>query len=697
MGYIIGVDTGGTFTDIVVLGEKGEVISSKASSTPKEFSLGVMNAVESAAKVLGISTSELLSRTSIFGHGTTVATNALITHNGSVTAHLTTKGFEDTMLIGRIHQKVAGLSEAEIMDAARLDKAEPLSPRNLIRGITERIDYKGAVVVPLNVEDTRKTIKNLVEEAGVKAIAVTLLWSFMNPTHEQEIKKLIKEMYPSIYVTISSDVAQKIKEYERMATTELNAYLGITTSNYLSALDDKLKKNGLKNPYMVMQIMGGFMSCKDAAESPILTLGSGPVGGAVGTEVLAKLLKYPNVISTDMGGTSFDVGLLVRGKTQFTNSSIFEKYTTLVPAVDLVSIGAGGGSIAWIEKETGLLKVGPRSAGADPAPVCYDRGGTEPAVTDANIVLNRYSTTSFLGGKMRINKPKAVAALKEKVADPLKMGVAEAAMGVIDIVDAHMADLIRKVTVGRGYDPRDFVLFAFGGASAAHVGAYGKDIGVKFAVIPYLASEFSAFGIAASDVIHVKERSEPMKFPPDLKKLGTIYKNLEKEIGAQFDADGQTGEVSLVHSIFLRYRGQVHELEVTIPRAELTSADSKNMVLDFEKAYEEKYGKGTAYKAAGLEAVMYRVRGVRKVVKPSLKAYKLTTPDSSAAIKETRDVYFKELGGFSPVKIFDRDKLKAGNVVEGPAVIEAVDTTVVVHPGQSVKIDKYLNMIMQLK
>jgi N-methylhydantoinase A len=519
----------------------------------------------------------------------------------------------------------------------------------------------------------------------------------MNPEHEVAIKKMINEMYPEMFVSISSELAPVIKEYERTATTCINAYLGKVTSNYLSSLDEKLKGSGLKHPTMIMQAMGGFVSSHEACEKPIVTLASGPVGGVIGARVLAGLMGYQNVITTDVGGTSFDVGLVVQGETEFAVAPVFSKYHISIPMVDIISIGAGGGSIAWIEPGTGLLKVGPQSAGADPGPACYGLGGVEPTVTDADLILNRYDPNYFLGGRMRIDRDKALSAMRQRIAEPLKMDVAEAAMGVVDIVNSQMADLLRKVTIGRGYDPRDFVVFAFGGAGPAHAGAYGLDVGVKHAVVPFFASVFSAFGITTSDIVHIKEMSVPETVPVDVKRVNANYERLIGDVMEEFRRDEiQEESILLTRSMDLRYKGQVHEVRAAVPSKDLTEEDMEKVVDEFERAYEDKYGKGTAYRAAGIEAVTYRVSGIGKILKPTISKHELGSADSSSALKGTREVFFKEYGGFKGTKVYGREMLRAGNALEGPAIIEAFDTTVVIHPDQTARVDEYLNIIIEL-
>lgn len=696
MAYVVAIDSGGTFTDCVVVDERGRATTAKAPSTPRDFSIGVLESVSRAAEELKTSVKELLGNTTVFSHGTTVATNALLTRSGGKVGLITTKGHEDAIIIGRTFQKVAGLSDAEITYVVKLDKADPIVPRPLIKGVTERVDYKGEVIVPLNYQEAEKAIAELAR-AKVGAIAVCLLWSFMNPKHEQEIARMIAEKHPGIFVTISYDLAPVIKEYERSATAVINAYLSQVTGSYLAALEKRLKDSGLRPSPIIMQSSGGVTTAEDARTKAVTLLASGPAGGVMGAVALGKTLGYTDIVTTDVGGTSFDVGLVVKGEPQFSAAPVFAKYHILTPVIDVQSIGAGGGSIAWIEPSTNLLRVGPQSAGADPGPVCYDAGGTEPTVTDADLILNRINPDFFLGGRMKLSKDKAVEAMKRRIAEPLGMDVVRAAMGVVDIIDSHMADLVRKVTVGRGYDPREFVLFAFGGAGPLHVGAYGLiEGGARLAVIPAYASEFSAFGIAVSDIVHIKMVSDPMLMPADVGRLNRIYQEMEKELTAALRRDGVKREnISLLRSMEMRYRGQVHEISTPVPGKKLTPADLNRVVDDFERRYEQKYGPGTAYKAAGILSRTYQVKGVGKIVTPALRKHKLVSESPRPALKARRPVYFKEYGKFVATNIYDRDKLKPGNSIKGPAIVEAVDTTILVKPGLRLRIDPYLNMLME--
>lgn len=696
MSYVIGVDTGGTFTDCVMVKPDGHLVWGKAPSTPKDFSRGVINSVAATCQPLGLSVQQVLEQTSVFVHGTTVSTNAFLTYSGAKSGILTTRGHEDAILIGRVHQKVAGLVEEELINVARLKKAIPIVPRPFIKGINERVDWEGDVVVTLNTEEVASAAREL-HDKGVTSIAICFLWSFANPGHERAARDIVKRLYPDMFITISSDLVPVIKEYERVTTTALNAYLSPVTAGYISRLQNSLEKQGYKHGLHIMGCMGGIMSAREASEKSVFTLASGPVGGVIGASVLGARLGYPNIITSDVGGTSFDVGLIVNGEPQFAAAPLVDKYHILSPMVDIVSIGAGAGSIAWIEPKTGVLRVGPQSAGAEPGPVCYGTGGVNPAVADADLILGRLDPDYFLGGRMKLDKDRAIAAMEQKIARPLKMSPVEAAMAVVDIIDAHMADLVRKITIGRGYDPRNFHLLSFGGAGPLHVGSYARDVRVQSAIIPRTAGVFSAFGISGADMVHIKEISDPMVMPGDVNRINKNFTELEAELVEKLKVDGFPEEkIKLSRFIEMRYRRQVHGIFCPVPRKTYQAKDLSGLVEVFDQIYEQKYGKGTAYREAGTEATTFRVAAVGPMTKPTLKEYPQGSADPSAASKGKRPVYFKEFRELRPCHIYEYDLLRPRNKIEGPAIVESNDTTAVIHPGQSAVVDNYLNLILYL-
>jgi N-methylhydantoinase A len=692
-GHIVAVDSGGTFTDCVIVDADGRVTTAKSPSTPHDFSEGVIGAVTRAAEALGLSLEGLLPATAQFCHGTTVATNALLTRSGSPVGLITTKGHEDALIIGRTIQKAAGLKDFELMNLAKLEKAVPIVPRPRIKGVTERVDYKGAIVVPL-VDDDVVAAADALAADGVEAIAVCFLWSFLNPEHEARARELIRDRHPDLLVTTSHEVAPVIKEYERGASTVLNGYLSRVTRTYISALQATLKAGGLPNDLVVMHSSGGITSAEDAKDRAVSLLASGPAGGVIGAAALGRMIDTPNIVTTDVGGTSFDVGLVVDGEPLMTGTPVFGKYHTVLPVIDIASIGAGGGSIAWLEPGTGLLKVGPQSAGAAPGPACYGTGGIEPTVTDANVILGRIDASYFLGGARTLDRELAVRAVRERIADPLGISVEDAAIGIVEILDARMADLVRAETIGRGYDPREFALYAFGGGGPLHVGAYGADVGARQVVVPANSSVFSAFGIAGSDIVKIQQVSDPMTAPFDADRLNELYERLESRVVDELATTRVgTDATSLQREIEMRYRGQVHEVRVPLPGGKLSTDDLERALDDFERRYERRYGRGSTYGEAGVEARTYLVRGVGTMVKPRQTAQPVGSDDAAPARIADRDVYFRQAGGFVATRVFRRERLTAGNVVTGPAVVEAVDTTTLVHPGQTVAVDGFGNLL----
>ncbi|HEY7623535.1 MAG TPA: hydantoinase/oxoprolinase family protein, partial [Candidatus Limnocylindria bacterium] len=631
-----------------------------------------------------------------FGHGTTVATNALLTHTGSVTGIMTTRGHEDAVFMGRIKQKIAGLDEDQIHDFLLHDKAVPgIVPRKLIKGLNERIDHKGAVVVKLSDEEVRTAARELVD-AGCDAIAVSLLWSYMNPSHERRVRDLIRERHPNVAVSISSEIAPVLGEYERTASTMVNAYLTRKVDGYITALAERLRKAGFKNQLMVMLSNGGASPSDAARQRAAYLLASGPAGGVIGARNFGQVLGHPNVLTTDVGGTSFDVGLVVDGQPEYAREPLFDKYHLSFPMIDVVSIGSGGGSIAWIDK-AGFLKVGPQSAGAEPGPACYGRGGAEPTVTDANVVLGRIDPGYFLGGTWKLDPALAAKAIREKVAAPLGLGLEEAAIGIIDILDARMADLVRRVTIGRGLDPRNFALLAIGGAGPLHVGAYAKDVGVKAVIVPTYASEFSALAIATSEMLVVNKVSSPMVGPFKAGAVSDIFTRLEKDAvdqlrraGAASDGDG---DLVMLRAADMKYKGQIHDVSVPVPVGAYDDSSAVAMADRFHERYEARYGKGTTNKNAPIEAMSFEVRVAAKGQPLRLARAKPTAGEAKAS-RGKRRVYFRATKGFHETPIYDREALQPGQAVDGPAVIEAPDTTMLVHPGQSVRMDEYRNLTL---
>jgi len=700
MSYVVAVDSGGTFTDCVVLDDRGRATRAKASSTPPRFDDGVLAAVTQAAERLGLSLRELLADTRIFAHGTTVATNILITRTGPRTALLTTRGHEDAILIGRTVQKVAGLTESEIIDVANLSKADPLVPRSSIHGVDERIDRAGAVVAPLRTERLGDLAERLRRD-GVEAIAVSLLWSFRNPGHERALAEWLGEVGgengDGWFVTTSTELVPVLREYERTSTTVLNAYLTPGVNGYLERMRDRLREAGHDGAITVMHSAGGVSSIEEARRRGVSLLSSGPAGGILGTRALAERLGMHDVIATDVGGTSFDIGLIVGGEPSYAEAPVFAKYPVALPVIDVPSIGAGGGSIAWIEPDTGVLRVGPRSAGARPGPACYGAGGTEPTVTDANVVLGRIDPDYFLGGKITLDRRRAEEAM-ETVAGPLGLSVEAAAAAVIEIVNSQMADLIRKVTVERGLDPARFAVFGYGGAAGLHVDAYASRLGCDTVVIPRTAAVFSAFGIAVSDVKRVSVLSDPMRAPFDLRQWRTRFEDLEAGLAGDLRAEGLPAEdLAVGWFVELQFRGQVHTVRVPVTAADLEADDGGERIVDrFTELYEARFGRGTAYRKAGVEAMTFVVEGVGALPLPVFEPTAEQASDAGAARAGERAVFFADRDDAEEVPVFDAERLRPGHEVVGPALVDAEDTTVLVGAGHRLWVDPFLNLRLSL-
>ena len=700
MSFVVAVDSGGTFTDCVVVDDEGRLVWAKSPSTPPSFEEGVLGAVGEAAGRLGLSLADLLADTRLFAHGTTVATNILITRTGARTALLTTRGHEDAIIIGRTVQKVAGLSDGEIIDVERLSKADPLVPRSSIYGVDERVDSGGSVVAPLKLERLERLAARLREE-GVEAIAISFLWSFLNPDHERRLRDWLGgngDGRATWFVTASSDLAPVIREYERTATTVLNAYLTPGVRGYLKRMGDRLRDAGHAGAISVMHSAGGVSSLDEARDRGVTLLSSGPAGGMLGARALARRLGLDPAIATDVGGTSFDVGTIVDGEPGYAEAPVFAKYPVAVPIIDVTSIGAGGGSIAWIEPESGVLKVGPRSAGAAPGPACYGAGGTEPTVTDANVVLGGIDPDHFLGGRMHLDRRAAVEAIRSRVGEPLGLQPEEAATRIVEIVNSQMADLIRRITVERGLDPGGFAVFAYGGAAGLHAGAYARKLGCRHVVVPRAAAVFSALGIGLSDVKRVAMASDPSRAPFDLVRWRARFRELEESLRHELDREKlPTGDLELRRFVELQFRGQVHAVRVPVEDADLARDDGGEAVIErFSELYEAKYGRGSAYRQAGVEAMTFVVEGVAGLPLPEPEALPDDGADAENAEAGERPLHLPDAAGPVRARVYSAERLRPGNELTGPALVEAEDTTVLVHPGQRLWVDGYLNLRIEL-
>ena len=480
--YLCGIDIGGTFTDCVVVDEAGQVTTGKAPSTPADFGEGLIAALDIVAGKLGTPLDALCTELAVLAHGTTVGTNAIIQKKGVKVGLITTKGHNDVIHIMRGSRGLSGRDIRLVVHIPESSKPDPIVPKYLIEGVSERVDCFGKVVVELNEEEAEQAIRRLVAD-GVEALAICFLWSFLAPEHEQRVKAMVERIAPGLFVTCSSELVPKWGEYERTAAVALNAYIGPLVTGYLARMDRRTTDLGYDYPLQITQCAGGTIPVAKAMAAPLLTLDSGPVAGVTGSRYAGGIMGYENVITTDMGGTSFDVGIIHGGEPAFSYRSLVHQYEYYLSKVDIQVIGAGGGSMARIDEATGVFRVGPESAGADPGPVCYGRGGTVPTVTDADLVLGYLDPDNFAGGAIALDREAAAQALAP-MGERLEMGLDETASGIARIVEFQMADLIRKVTIQKGHDPRDFVIFAFGGAGPTHAGVFAQELGVSKVIVP---------------------------------------------------------------------------------------------------------------------------------------------------------------------------------------------------------------------
>jgi N-methylhydantoinase A len=698
MNYVVGVDIGGTFTDCVAMDQQGAVTLGKALSTPNDFAVGAINAVGDAARNLGYaSENELLATTKFFFHACTVADNTLITRTGPKTGLLTTAGFADTLLIMR-GRTTEGLTESDAFRASTQSKPTPIIPRALIEEVKERIDYKGSAIIQLQPEEIARAVGSLTER-GAESIAVALLWSLTNDTHERALAEYIKKHHPSIFVSPSSEVAPFLGEYERTATTAFNAYVGPKIAAYLRRLGELLQSKGLQREPLIMQAYGGVLGIEDTCKTAVGTIESGPASGIIGSRFIGDQLGVSNVLATDMGGTTFKVGVIRDGAVEMDHKPIFMRYQLFLSKIWVESIGAGGGSIVWIDPETGLLKVGPQGAGSSPGPICYGMGGTDVTVSDVDLILGYLNEDCFLGGRMKLAKQRALEALEEKIARPMNMTVAEAASGIYRITNSHMSDLIRRATVERGYDPREFTLFAFGGAAPVHAGRYAAELGIREIVVPLTASVHGAAGLVSSDVIYDYGRSERLSVPADAQHVRDSFAGLVERAKASLrNAGFEDRQMKIIRSVDMRYRQQVHELNVPFaPGAELISEqDLEGIYQRFDELYELTYGPGAGYREAGKEIMAFRVVAIGELSKPKLKKHPITANQAAAALKPERKVYFEEQKDFIATRVYDYDRLMCGSEVFGPAIIETPITTVVVNPNNRAIVDDYRNVRMYI-
>jgi N-methylhydantoinase A len=713
----IGIDVGGTFTDIVLIDDKGKKIRyTKVLTTPKNPAQGVLNGIEKILRLANATMADLDYM--VHGHGTTIGTNALIERKGAQTGLITTAGFRDVLEIARIERPDEGLYDLTV------DTPEPLVPRYLRVEVDERVGAHGEVVRALDESSVVRAAKDL-KEQGAETIAVCLLFSFLNPKHEQRVKEICREINPEAFVSISSEICPEFREFERASTTVINAYLQPIVERYIRNLIALLNDKYGNVEVRIMQASGGAMSAATARDHAVNIVNSGPAGGAVAGAFIGKLLGDKQLMTVDMGGTSFDIGLIVDGVPRVSSEGKFEGYPVKIPAVDVHAIGAGGGSIAWIDKG-GALNVGPQSAAADPGPACYGLGGELPVVTDANLVLGRLNADYFLGGEMKLYPDKARAAIEKHIARPMNLSVEDAAYGIVRVVNANMVKGMAGSSIQKGLDPREFTLIAFGGAGPLHACEMAKDLGMRKVVIPLYPGALSAFGLVTSDIRHdyVQTIAQPAA-SLDPAELARAYRAMEDQARAQLRTEKISDDVIEIEwSADLRYAGQAYELNVPVDAShlhrtqvqvsrferkgnnssgrrddasqrdsQLTRQDIDATVARFHTLHHKVY----AYSSTDepVDVINVRLVGIGQVPDVKLPRRQRGVASPRGALKGKRPVYYAGRG-FVNVPVYERDLMQPGNVVKGPCIIEEIISSTVVIPGATAKVDAWGNVIINL-
>ncbi len=679
------VDTGGTFSDFVFFNEdSGEISITKLPSTPKEPFQAVLNGFKELID-RGVSAGDV----SFFCHGTTVGTNALLEEKGAKTGLLVTEGFRG---IYEVMEQTRGYGPATY--DLFFEKPRLLAPPYLTEEIPERVDFKGHVLKAIEVESSRAAIQRL-NRKGVQSVAVCFLFSFLNPDHELKIKELFAEEFPEARLSLSYEVLPQIREFYRLSTTVINAYIQPVMASYLSRLESRMREIGVTTPKLyIMQSNGGVSTFKGSAEKPVATVLSGPAGGVIASMGTCERVGINNIITFDMGGTSCDVALIHQGNPVITTQGKISLRPIALPMLDIHTVSAGGGTIARIDA-VGGLQVGPDSAGADPGPVCYDRGGEEITVTDANLVCGVLDPGHFLGGRMTLNQVKAQRVLQEKLAAPLKLDLLEAADGVLKIINVKMEEAIKAVSSARGYDIRDFTLVAFGGGGPMHAGRMALNLGIASVLVPLTPGVHSALGLLMSDVKHDYVRSKLVGLDDlDITEINQIFHQLIERAKAELHDEGfEEEEIKLEPYLDLRYAGQGYELTVPCPMAPLTHHDLILMRSRFDTLHEQ--NSGHKAETEPVELVSLRLISLGLVPQAKLSPGAVTGRNVEQARSGERKVFFGKEHGILITQVYFRDRLEPGHRITGPAIVEQLDTTTVIHPEQEASVDEYRNIIIR--
>ncbi|HYK14999.1 MAG TPA: hydantoinase/oxoprolinase family protein [Burkholderiales bacterium] len=676
--YRIGIDVGGTFTDFTLLREEdGQVSYHKVASTPRDPSQAIEQGIADLLRMHTIAPAQV----GHVGHGTTVATNLVIERRGALTGLLTTRGFRDVIEIGR--QVRPHLFDYNVV------KPPPLAAREHRHEISERVDAHGTVIAALDEREV-EAAANKLKAAGVKSVAVCFLHSYRNPAHEQAARRVVERVLPAAYVSISSDVLPEFREYERWSTTLLNAAVGPRMETYLEGFLSRVKNLGIAVEPFTIHSNGGLMSMRAVRAYPVRTCLSGPAAGVVGAAEIGRVAGFENLVTFDVGGTSTDVSLVYRGKPLFSSSRLVADYPVKTPMIDIHVIGAGGGSIAWMD-DAGALKVGPKSAGADPGPAAYSRGGVEPTITDAQITLHRLNPVALLDGRLKVDEKSAREVIDKKVAQPLGLALEQAAEGVIRIANANMSRAIRSVSTERGYDLSRFALFAYGGAGPLHAIDVAIECGILTVIVPQEPGTLCARGILLTDISFDFVRSEIAEVTAESwRHVCKLFVEMETEAGAWLERERvPRAEQSFRYHIDARYQGQNFEVMVPMPR--IAADGMASFLQQYAAAHQREYGYDVPGRA--VEIVNCRLQAVGAVAKAPLREI-ATGGSVKDAVTAQRKTYFGVKHGWLDTPVHARAKLPAGAMLAGPALIEEMSSTVLLAPGQSASVDRIGNIVI---
>ena len=687
--YRLGIDAGGTFTDFVLADKSGNIKIYKTPSTPDDPTKAIEDGLKIISEDLEINPSDIISQSDLCINGTTVGLNALIQHKGSPVGLICTEGHEDSIEIRLGHKE----------DGYRYDPDYPpavmLSPRFLRKGIRERILSNGKVKISINEDDVREACKIFVDE-GVSSIAISFIWSILNPSHEIIAEKIVREMMPNAFITVGSRLYPQIREYTRTSTAVTNAYLSPTLKSYVSAINEYFISLGGENNVRYFQSNGGLATGDVMTDRSVYAINSGPASAPIAGLSIANPFKYKNVITVDMGGTSFDITLTKGGSTNLNKNVDFLRYRIGVPMIHVETLGAGGGSIAWID-EMGLLQVGPQSAGANPGPACYSKGGEKPTVSDANLVLGYLNPDGLIGGKLPLNYENAFNSIEKNIAKPLGIEVEKAAYGIFTIVNSNMVNGIRRVTVERGYDPRDFVLVAGGGATGAHITALAKEMGIDTVIVSKLSSGLCAYGQIISDVKYNYMATIPTRLDSikAAEKINKTFKEIESKGIEHLNKDGfEEKKINTYRSLEMRYVGQIHECTVNIDFFEITEETLQNIKEAFHNRHEELYTyseKDSPVELVNIESTIYG-----RIDRPNYSELE-NKGQINDALKISRNLIFSEKGNVLKTPVYDGNKLSPGNLIDGPAVVEEDTTTLVIENGWFLELHKSGTYIIKRK